>query len=525
MRTQYGRLASGGMALTALACTCLAATVGDAAQTDMVKGRVEAGEDGRPTWIGMLGDNPEAANWVRVDGRDFEIALPAAASATMLAIARDRVPLVIPIAGGVPKGVLELRMRSGLALSGTVSSEDGWPLRGAEITVRPAAGYSFDMPPFAAPRWSSDRFGGFSAGGLLPGDHVVEVTAEGHIPLVLDDVRILAGEANRVDVELALAYAIAGRVVDAKGAPVADAEVRTDYRDDVARTEADGSYRLGPFRMADKREVYATAKEGGSSLRHAVSAPRDGLVLELHRCAVLGRVVDAATGAPLKRFTVFVTDGSRIVTAGRPSFPWVQHQVEAADGAFRLEVDIVAHTLFVRAPRHVATLVPLAMGRRAMHAANCSPVGDELDVGVVALERSRSIRGRATDAATGAPIAGAYVERIRTKSDDSYWSRAGRLLASARTDENGSFALAGLPAKAAVRAEAAGYRRAVLSVPEGVEYVDLELEALRHARGYRRNSRAAGPNAGRCTGNCLAVRGGGLLRRSLPVGDDIRTRV
>ena len=440
-------------------CACAAS----GAEAPTVEGRVSGQEADHVVWLGVFGDDPAAAEWFEIEGGAFEVPLPAGGRATLLAVSRDRAPLAVPVSRSSGRRV-ELRLSPGLELAGTVQSEDGGALPGATIRIA-AADDGFEVPPFAAPSWESGRGGAFRAGGLRPGPHTVEASAEGHMPLVLDDVQIRDDGANRVELELIPAAFVEGRVVDAQGAPAAGVEVETAYSGLTAQTGDDGSFRIGPFKAAAEALLRARSPELGSTQWYRVAAPYRDFALRLGRHAIRGRVVDATSGGPVERFRVTVFLGGRGEVVDNIS----RHKrdsasIESADGSFEIPVDAVAYSIVVDAPGRFPWSAPLVLGS-----------GGEYDLGeLLLLKPNRSITGRVVDRLSGAPVADAWV---------SFWPGAGRphafvplpRTASTKTDEDGAFLLGGLAGAARVAVSARGYPSKYVEVRQDVDYLDVEL--------------------------------------------------
>ena len=219
MRLAHWRETLTGAALASLLLVCA-----NAESTRTARGSVEGAQDGEPVWIGVFGEDGEGS-WTQATSANFEVALPPGERATLLVVSKNRVPLTVPVTSGSPAKVA-LRLAPGLALSGTVRSEDGARLTDVEITIEPAESDGLEVPPTATPRWRSDRRGGFRVGGLRPGRHTVTLEAEGHVPLTLEDVQVRKGVANRIEAELPTAHFIAGRLVDGRGGPVVGVDVQ-----------------------------------------------------------------------------------------------------------------------------------------------------------------------------------------------------------------------------------------------------------------------------------------------------------
>ena len=444
-----------------LAALFLASANADPART--VRGSVEGGQEGEPVWVGVFGDEAAEGSWTQAAGASFEVALPPGERATLLVVSKNRLPHKFAVTAGSPATVA-VRLAPGLALAGTVRSEDGARLADAEITIEVAEGDSLAVPPLAAPRWRSDRRGGFQVTGLRPGRHFVTLKAEGHVPLTLEDVHVRRGEDNRIEAELPIAHFIAGRVVDGNGDPVAGVDVLAgawigDPSPTTTRTENDGAYRLGPFPRGDSVNVYARSPGMGSTVRHNdVASPHEGLVLVLRRHAILGRLVDETTGAPVRKFHLTVMGQGE---------GW-EHDLRADDGEFRIPLDAGAHSFLVQAagyPPWFTSLEP--------------PASKEVDLGKITLAPARSLIGRVLDARTGRPIPGARVYRVPRAGDYSVWTHwLAHYSPRTHAGDDGAFALRTLPQEAVrVGANAQGYGGKIVRLPPGVTHLDFELEA------------------------------------------------
>lgn len=188
-------------------------------------------------------------------GGRFEIPAPPGEQVALVAITRDRVPLVVSVPD-VHGGDIELALSPGLWLEGSVRSEGGRVVGGAEVRVVAAdalvldglglAGYpvslldaklkvalgdgrALEVPPSARPAWATLGDGTFRIGGLEPGRYFLEATMLGFVPAFESHVGIREDHDNNYDVELFEAFHVAGLVVDGDGVPVAGAEVRADW--------------------------------------------------------------------------------------------------------------------------------------------------------------------------------------------------------------------------------------------------------------------------------------------------------
>lgn len=429
------------VAWIALAAVVPAAHARDAAQAVHVAEGLIEGADG-PVWLGVFSDERKQGRWTRVEGTDFDVDLPPDESATILAIGKDRIPHEVQVASDTTEAIA-VHLLEGLTLAGSVRTEKDQPLP-AEITARPAEGYGFEVPAFVVPRWRSAPTGEFEIGGLRPGRYAVEASAEGHVPLVLDDVLIRSGESNRLDIELSVAAFVSGRVVDGEGGPAVGVEVRALRNENiVAHSRDDGTFRLGPFAVGQWVDVFAQSAVMNSTRRRHVRTPYEGLLLEFPRHALLGHVVDAATGAPVQRY--------RLVLRGTRNSQW-EHRIEAEDGTFRVPLDAEVYAVVIHADGYSPSV------------SDTVRCGEECRLGAIQLQQL-SIAGRVVDARSGQPIAGATIEYLEWRGTvlrsyfDSLWE-------DVETDDDGVFELSGLPSiPVSFVVVAPGYHRKEVALP------------------------------------------------------------
>ena len=467
----------------------------------VLKGRIPGAERAGGVWLGVVGEDAETGNWVLVEHEEFSITVPTG-PVTLVALAKERVPLVVTLGRQEQRGLVELDLQRGLSLEGTVRSADGNVLQGVEIGIIPskaivqgelgrlgvvvslddaktelalADGRRVSIPPFVWPKSKTNRHGVFRIEGLEAGPHELEASSEGYVSERISGVEVRRDHDTSIDIVLARGFFVVGHVVDGNGVSVADAEVRGDwlqpkaepYRDGselvhrvirrraAGRTANDGSFRLGPFEAGPRLEVVAISREAGSSKRMEVFAPYEGLVLELRRDMVRGRVVDAATGEPISGFEV------RAHRDGRT------RATRHADGYFEVQVDPDTDSIDIEAPGRFPWFARLGSG------------GGATDLGRIALERARSITGRVRYSRSGDPIAGALVSRAWQHYEDAFLRvYTANLFGNrgARTAADGTFVLGDLP-NDADRLEVRVRDRPIrfVDLPPDVYHLEIEL--------------------------------------------------
>ncbi|HEY2732327.1 MAG TPA: carboxypeptidase-like regulatory domain-containing protein, partial [Polyangia bacterium] len=238
-------------------------------------------------------------------------------------VATDDAAVVTPPAR--PREALRLELGRGFGVEGTVVDEGGRGLPGAEVRAEAAP----DDPLAEAATTAAD--GRFRLGPLPPGRLRLVARAPGHLVRAPAYVTLAPGAASPAQrLELVSAASIEGRVADARGAPVAGAQIRcggggADLTDlavifdalplaaeaaalggslgrelgatKVARSDAGGAFHLddllpGPVRLAVTRAPFAPLVTEAPAL--APGEHRELGVLTL-------RDADApsATGAPV----------------------------------------------------------------------------------------------------------------------------------------------------------------------------------------------------------------------------------
>jgi hypothetical protein len=322
-------------------------------------------------------------------------------------------PVTLPARG------VRLVLRRGASLEVHVLDESGHPLVGSEVQL--VEGFT--------PSYTDDS-GKVTLKTLRPGRHRVVAARPGDEPLrtVSGEVEVRDSEHLSLELRFAPGQRLSGVVVDARGQPVAGAEVRS-----APAALRESLFLLGeqrPFFTRLQREWHAgspqptrTGPEGRFTLTHLapgavlVTAHKDGYTLDARATAgqvrklgmwpgvlaepgssgvrlvmtpqgyARGRVV-GADGAPLTRFTLD------------------DQTYEDTGGAFRLPIrESGERMLLFRAPG-------LASTTRRAHLRE----GLDTDLGEVVMDAGRQVRLRVVDADTSLPVEDALVD-VRDPAD------------------------------------------------------------------------------------------------------------
>ncbi len=204
-------------------------------------------------------------------------------------------------AAEVPSAAAPTAERERGSLRGRVLDSFGRPLAGAD--VRPSA---VGMPTFlAVPKGAKNAWVQTDAAGrfevaLPQGDQTLRIGADGHEWLERRCTVPSSGSLEIGDLQLTQGVILSGRVVDARGVGVADAQVgRSVQRNDgfivllaggdepmeeLTRTDADGLFRVlrypaGRLELLAEHKRHPRGKLEGEDLRPGER--RDGLVIEL----------------------------------------------------------------------------------------------------------------------------------------------------------------------------------------------------------------------------------------------------
>jgi hypothetical protein len=197
------------------------------------------------------------------------------------------------------KDVLELVVDLGIGgeISGTVRSESGAPLAGAEVLARPEGREA-----------TSDAGGRFRLAPLPAGRYAVVASAKGFMDETSPETEVREGLASSVELVLRPLSPLRGFVVDEAGTPVPDAELAAEWRAagsereyfpgryGHAESKRDGSFELdgivaGTFTLRGTHNEFRDHEE-------IVEAPSAGLKIVLRRGLEVTGTVEDENGLP-----------------------------------------------------------------------------------------------------------------------------------------------------------------------------------------------------------------------------------
>ncbi len=385
-------------------------------------------------------------------------------------------------ATGPTSGVV-VSISPGATVIGRVVDDAANPVVGAEVQ----AWLPHQRDRERATRSSAD--GSFRIAGLRAGHlHVVALTDDGMVDYDAKDVDIdLAAGETRTEVNLVApsrGHAIHGSVVDATGAPVGDAWIRTFSEHDVrigsVVTKSDGTFVLEHLRRW-KYRMWVESSRGDARAEGEAMPDGEPIVLKL---AALGSIAVRVTqgGAPVRAYDLDCRGHVRVVSA---------------DGAY-----VVDH---------------VSPGKRHCTATTADGTGAaDIDVAsdVVRLElqipRATEVAGTTVDFLTGAPLAGIRISTRDLVGLDQV------------TDPQGGFVVGRVPIKGEIifLAPNGAYGNLGSVLFDAVEGQRVELGNIRIAAPNTADPGWLGLHIGRTDDRISAVEPGGPAELAgLKVGD------
>jgi len=405
----------------------------------------------------------------------------------------------------------DVALEQGVVLEGRVIDEKGRPVAEAQIHSRPrTAGFGIEMmgrgrPPIA----TTDAAGRFKIDMLASGPWRMLVNSEDHPEKTFDGETDRPGAAVR-DLEFALdeGAQIAGHVTGAAGDLLARLEVsaqqRTESEDGAgnaivfgpggfsmprkAKVGADGSFVVRGLKPNQNYRLDAQRSERGlfglgQNTRGGVSAKSGdrGISVPYKPApAIVCQVVDAASGKPVTEMDVKagfgwmmpLLDGEGRTKSSFPDgnvrFDRLPPRFDGSGSGLKLRID--------------------ATGYKSYESAELRQLdGQDLDLGIVRLERAPVCRVQVLDLGTGQPIAGAEVSLREQSGNDVNMlgnvqirrSRGGRTindegLSQGTTGADGSIVLSSFPGKLATlkvkHADYASWQSAPITLPDSSDH-------------------------------------------------------
>lgn len=319
---------------------------------------------------------------------------------------------------------VDILLSRGKTLKGRVVDTNGAPVPRVTVAAVELVGRANAQPWYV--RWTeeptTDAEGEFTL-QLRPGRYDVFFHHPGYAPKRVSSID-LTGVPTDLEVKLDQAVAISGRVVTARGEPVADLRVgvSVDGPEVSTRTAVDGTFLLAGL-PSGKFSISIVSDDGSVEEDRMMKAPSENVTIELTPTVRVSGRVTTKEGDPVTDFTTSTAPPENNNSWHAPGTPQAFHDPE---GRFVLErVPVRPTELAVRAPGFAQARVALQLENEK------NVTGVE-----VKLERAGSVTGRVTDA-SGAPIAGA---RALIPSTGSYG-----ITMSAATDADGEYTLDAVP--------------------------------------------------------------------------------
>jgi protocatechuate 3,4-dioxygenase beta subunit len=413
-------------------------------------------------------------------------------------VTRQRGIVVRP---GEETRIADLILSRGGSVSGIVTDRDGVPLQGAKVAADNSPFTMIDVWNAKADFASSGADGRYRIEHLPAGKIKVHAIAKGFAPSSHLEVDVIdERDTDGVHFTLDRAVSIAGTVTDSSGEPIEGVKVyasASDYRD-VSRstvlTDAAGRYLLDGLSSAT---FYVFVDKDGYTRpdKRTVKAPAEGVDFRLEpNGSISGRVVDRASGTPLRRFVIRHGRGRDLNALGLGRHA----DFESPTGDFTVsDLDAGFYVLEVRAEGYAPKRTdPIELKSQA-HVQGI----------LVALDHGATIRGVVRRSPDGAAVAGAVVAPRRAREEGGVYfaelgGRPARERASARTDVSGVFVIENVGAGGYIleisHPDYAPAKVEGIEVPEGAAYDAGEVLIYRGgtvAGMVRDKTGASDPNA------------------------------
>lgn len=244
-------------------------------------------------------------------------------------------------------GSAVLRLRRGTLVEGTVVGPNGQPAPGAEVHYGECGRYGNSIPPVRA-----DSEGRFTL-GIRPGVSSNLIATRSGFGPALQGIRVGA-EPLRVTLALQPPRALAGRVIDRAGEPIAGAQILIKHwrgMDMLAQklvSDPDGRF-LWPDAPGDELGAQISADGYIAKMDVSLTPGASNEIVLGKPTPVQGTVVDADTGRPIDDFSVRAgtvwSPGGHLIWQDRD---FVEVQTKETPGAFECAFDMEAHRYALR---------------------------------------------------------------------------------------------------------------------------------------------------------------------------------
>ena len=322
-----------------------------------------------------------------------------------------------------PDQLVEIQLEKGGEIEGVVTS-GGQPVAGATLRLRRRSERERSTQeqmftnmlglPKGGEEARTNSKGEYSYSNVGIGQYTISAEVSGFKESSEEEVVIEGGDSKAINFDLDPGGSISGTVLDAAGTVLAGAKVRLLQMENQpegfrrAQKHFGGSYKStvteddGTFSIDGLPEgAYSVIAEKGGYRREeleGVSPGDDGVrIVLVLSAALLGRVTDQATGAPLTSFRLTLQhEGSS------SRFPWGgSREINDPDGRFKREdLEPGRYEVKLRAAGYVSFSTELDIVQ-----------GERLEQNFF-LVRAGRLGGVITDQATGTPLRGAFVKLV-----------------------------------------------------------------------------------------------------------------
>ena len=335
----------------------------------------------------------------------------------------------VDLVPGLPRPLsLDIVLSPGFIVSGSVKDKEGKPLEGARVGLTRAVTMtggrggnvmSFSSVDSVRPLSDTDFEGKFEFKGLSAGDYDVAVTKAGFTRNTMTAVK--AGDGGSpLEVVLSPGATLSGRLVQPNGQTVTGYTVnarpaspgqtssstmlggRNAFN---AQVDADGSFLLDGLVPGSAYDIsiFGPGEFRGDPKKKGVVAPAADVDIEVAgRGRIAGRVLDAATGAPVTDFEAAYTPargGGMVVVFRGPGDNERRTPFSSPDGSFSFE----------EVPPGNFDVTVWARTYQQARTGGITVAAGETKTVEVKAARGLAIRGRVVDAKTGRGIQDATV--------------------------------------------------------------------------------------------------------------------